>query len=123
MSKKILIIDDDPLVAVTTKAGLEAAGFQFLTAGNGAEGFELAKKELPDLIVLDVMMPKENGLMTLSKIKQDEITKNIPVIVSTNLEEAYQIVKDKGVAGFILKAKSSIIELVDKIKEILKVEP
>lgn len=117
--KKILIIDDDPMVLTTTKAALIAENFQTLTSFNGEEGFEVATKECPDLIIMDVMMPKENGIATLMKLKSNEQTKNIPVIISSNLEESYALVKDKGIAGFILKAKSSIIDLVDEVKEIL----
>lgn len=117
--KKILIIDDDPMVLTTTKASLAAEGFQVFTAFNGEDGFEMAMKECPDLIIMDVMMPRENGIATLARLKREDKTKIIPVIISSNLEESYALVKNWGIAGFILKAKSSIIELVDKVKEVL----
>jgi CheY-like chemotaxis protein len=120
MKKKILMVDDDPLVVSTTKIGIENAGYKFITASNGADGFIMAKKEKPDLIIMDVMMPGENGLITLEKIEKDDELKKIPVIMSSNLEESRRIAKNHHAAGFILKAKSTIGEIVQKIEEILK---
>lgn len=116
---KILIIDDDPVFFIAAKASLEEAGFQVALAPNGSEGFESAKTEKPDLIILDIIMPKENGLLTLDRLKNDETLSKIPIIISTNLEKAHLLVKDKGVASFILKSQSNILELVNKAKEIL----
>ena len=81
--KKILIVDDDPHIVRMLQTCLERETFEVLTAGTGADGLACATAQQPDLIVLDVMMPKMDGFETLRKLKADATTDKIPVIMLT----------------------------------------
>ncbi|MBN1866600.1 response regulator [Candidatus Sumerlaeota bacterium] len=89
--KRILAVDDESDVLLVIKAGLENEGFQVQTASNGADALELARDELPDLIVLDVMMPKMNGFEVLRELKNSEETALIPVVMLTGLSDSQKI--------------------------------
>jgi CheY-like chemotaxis protein len=82
-SKTVLIIDDEPGFLVTLGSRLRVNRYEVLTAGLGVEGFDKAKNDHPDLILLDVLMPEMDGYEVLEKLKQDEKTRNIPVIMMT----------------------------------------
>ena len=83
MAKKILLVDDDIDFVEITKSQLHKGGFNVEVAHNGEECIEKVKKDIPDLIILDVMMPVMNGYETCEILKSDESTKNIPVILLT----------------------------------------
>ena len=91
MPKKILVVDDESDVLLVVKTGLENEGFQVVTASNGADGLELAREENPDLIILDVMMPKMNGFQVLQELKKGETTAVIPVVMLTGLSDSQKI--------------------------------
>jgi len=80
---KILIVDDDVVNRDIIKTRLEAAGYEVAEAANGEEGVNLAQKLPPDLIILDVMMPKVDGLLACRILKSDEKTKSIPIVMLT----------------------------------------
>lgn len=85
--KKILIIDDDPQYTEAISILLESTGYNVLKASDGSKGFNSAKKEKPDLIILDVMMARTTeGFDTARKLKKDKNTKDIPVIISTGIQ-------------------------------------
>jgi len=124
MSKKILMIDDDDELVDSVKTLLEAKGYEFLSAPSSAEGFELAKKEQPSLILLDVMMTHDSdGLDGAVKLKNEKSTADIPVIMMTgirkpdNLLESYasdeKFSNIKGVYEKPLKPET-LIKLVNK---------
>ena len=77
---KILVIDDEPDVVWSLKKILEARGYQVITAGNGVDGLEKASRDNPDLILLDIMMPRKNGFKVLQELKADDATRDIPVL-------------------------------------------
>lgn len=81
--KKILVVDDEPDVLEFLKIRVQIAGFEAILAKNGTEAFEKAKKGNPDLIILDVMMPVFSGYEVCKMLKEDESTKDIPVIMLT----------------------------------------
>ena len=83
MTRTVLMIDDECNARKVAKLLLEREGFRVLTAANGEEGLILAKVERPDVVLLDVMMPKMNGYETLKRLREDEDTKMIPVIMVT----------------------------------------
>lgn len=119
---KILLVDDDPLMVRMYQKKFEVDGYEVETAINGEEGFNKAKKIKPNLILLDIMMPKLNGLETLKKIKEDKDIKNIPVILLTNLggsQEDAEKGLSLGAVSYLIKANYSPKEVVDKVKEIL----
>ena len=82
--KKILVIDDSPTERHVLVELLTGKGYQVITAENGEQGIEKAKAELPDLILMDVVMPGLNGYQATRTLTRDELTKNIPVIVCTS---------------------------------------
>ncbi len=83
MPAKILIIDDEPTTVKMLQNWLKSAGRNSIVAYDGLSGFDLAKKDLPDLILLDLMLPKETGTKVAAKLKRDPITKEIPIIFIT----------------------------------------
>ena len=82
--KKILVVDDSPTERHVMVELLTKNGYQVITAENGEEGVETAKKELPDLVLMDVVMPGLNGYQATRTLTRDEATKNIPIIVCTS---------------------------------------
>ena len=84
---KILVVDDEPDNIAFVETILKKEGFTVLSAGDGLEGFERAVEELPDLIVLDVQMPKMNGFEVFDKLRKEGSTKQIPVVMLTGIRE------------------------------------
>jgi len=119
---KILIIEDDSLIAKVFSTRLERDGHGVFTAEDGNSGLLLAKKEIPDVILLDLMMPKVSGLEVLGQLKKDPRTQKIPVLVYSNLGREEEISKAKtlGAAEFITKADSTPQQVVEKIESYLK---
>ena len=89
MTKKILIIDDEPDILMYLKVLLENCGYSVVTASNGQEGFELAQTEMPDLVCLDIMMPRKTGVALYQEIKMDPKLKKLPCIIISAYESAY----------------------------------
>lgn len=120
---KVLIVDDDSFLSGIYATKLELEGFGVVTARDGEEGVKAALKELPDLILLDVLMPKLDGFEALRQLKQQESTKNIPVIMLTNLGQKEDIEKglQDGAVDYLIKAHFVPAEAVDKIKKVLKI--
>jgi DNA-binding response OmpR family regulator len=118
---KILIIDDELGISKLYSEKLNNEGFEVLTAQNGLDGFALAKKELPNLILLDIIMPKMNGLDTLKQLKEDESTKAIPVILLTNLPAEMSMLKARqlGAVDYLVKAEYDPIDVVIRIRTLL----
>lgn len=119
---KVLVIDDEPAILSMYAESFRAGGFEVLTAENGEEGIKLAKNEKPNYIMLDIIMPRFNGLDVLKKIKEDPETKEIPVYLLTNLpaECSEDKAKSLGCAGYFVKAENDPKTVVDKIKNLLK---
>lgn len=105
MTKKILAIDDESDVLLVIEVSLKSAGYQVMTAGNGAEGLAIAKREKPDVILLDIMMPGMDGFEVLEKLHEDENTVNIPIIMLTALSDKTKIMEalNKGIDFYITK--------------------
>lgn len=87
MSKRVLVIDDDPDTLATTKGMLGVNGFDVVTANGGEEGVAKALTDSPDLILLDVLMPRMNGMEVFKKLREEPKTAGIPVIFLTAVEE------------------------------------
>jgi DNA-binding response OmpR family regulator len=86
-NKKILVADDEPPVVQIIRANLELDGYEVITAFDGLQALEKARAEKPDLLILDVMMPRMDGFEVLSRLKQDAETENIPILMLTALNE------------------------------------
>lgn len=103
MSKRILVIDDDPTLIKVIKPFLESQDYQVQVAVNGEEGIDAIKKQVPDLIVLDVQMPKMNGYTFIFELKKISQAATIPIIVLTSKEGMAEIFKVEGVKDYIIK--------------------
>ncbi len=121
MSTKVLIVEDDPLMSRMYQKIFTFEGYEVVMAGNGEDGLEKAKKDTPTIILLDVMMPKMNGLEMLEKLKLDPKSKSIPVIMLTNLagEKDAENALSKGAVKYIVKSEYEPKQVVDMVKEIL----
>ncbi len=119
---KVLIVDDDAFLSGIYATKLELEGFAVLTARDGDEGLKVALKEVPDLILLDVLMPKMDGFEVLKRLKAEAATKPIPVIMLTNLGQKEDIEKglEEGAIDYLIKAHFVPAEAVAKIKKVLK---
>ena len=102
---KILIVDDEKLILISTRIVLESVGYVVVTAASGEEAIGKAKEERPGLILLDIMMPGIDGWETLSRLKDDAETKDIPVIIFTAREHSRgrQLAREMGAADYFQK--------------------
>ena len=103
MAKKIILADDDKDLVYALQIRLEKDGYNVLVSYNGEACLELAQKELPDLIIMDVTMPKMDGYSAVKVIKFDEEIKHIPIIVSTGKDHMEDIFKMEGVKEYVVK--------------------
>ena len=118
---KILVIDDDEAINELIKVNLELAFYKVITALDGNKGYALAKQELPDLIILDVMMPEVDGYTVAKRIRENEETKDIPIIMLTALNMLQNKVQgfNIGVDDYLCKP-FEMEELLVRIKALLK---
>lgn len=116
--KRVLIVEDEEMLSTMYKVKFENEGFEVFTASDGAAGLELAQKELPDLILLDIIMPKIEGFAVLKKLKENQKTKPIPVVMLTNLGQDEDVTRGKELdaAGYLIKANNTPSEVVNKVK-------
>jgi DNA-binding response OmpR family regulator len=121
INKRILVVDDEPDFLMAIKAMLEANGFDVLVASDGQEGLNLARQEKPDLIVLDLMLPKMDGYKVCRFLKFDEKYRSIPVIMLTarGQDEDKQLGKEMGADFYIVKSERPEV-LLKKVNELLK---
>lgn len=119
--KTILLVDDEPDVLFVLKMALQKRGYRVEEASNGLEALEKAPVVRPDAIVMDIMMPKLDGLSTTERLKQSPQTQSIPVFIITgkgHLKELMDVRQDLNVACYLEKP-FPVSALVDKLKEVL----
>lgn len=118
---KILITEDDPLMSRMYQKIFTFEGFEVVMAADGQEGLDKIRSEKPTLVILDVMMPKLNGLEVLEKLKADPDTKHIPVIMLTNLssQQDAENAMLKGAVKYIVKSEHDPKQVADIVKEVL----
>jgi len=119
--KKVLFIEDESALQKTFGDILKQERYEMISALDGETGLRLAKTQKPDLILLDLILPRVNGFEVLKKLKEDKETKDIPVIVLTNLEGIGDVDKaiELGATTYLVKAQYSLEEVVQKIKQAL----
>ena len=122
MNKKILIIEDEELILSVLKKKLIESHFDVITASDGEEGLTMAMNENPDLILLDIIMPKLDGITLIEKYNQAKGSSRVPTIILSNLDNAEKIEesKAKGVHDYLVKTNWSLDEVIAKIKDTLK---
>ncbi|MBU2235526.1 response regulator [Patescibacteria group bacterium] len=120
--KKIVLVEDDSFLAGMYVSKLNLEDFEVKLAENGEDGLKLATAEMPDLILLDILLPRMDGFEVLKKLKQNPSTADIPVILLTNLGQKKDV--DRGLAlgakDYLIKAHFMPNEVIAKIKKILK---
>ncbi len=120
--KQILFIEDESALQKTIGEALHQEGFEVLSALDGEIGIRMAKEKHPALIIVDLVLPKRDGFEVLEDLKEDEGTKNIPVVVLTNLEDLKGIQRaiDLGATTYLVKSNYRLEEVVEKIKGVLE---
>ena len=124
MKKKILIVDDENIILEPISEKFRDEGFEVETACDGEEGLKKALEFLPEVILLDVMMPKMTGLEMLEKLREDEKGKDMKVIVLTNANEVEKVEEaaKSGASEYLVKVEWSLENLVKKVKSKFEVE-
>lgn len=119
---KILIVEDDPLISRMYERIFTFEKYEIEVAHDGSEGLKKAKSFKPSLILLDVMMPKMNGLEALNKLKENPATKKIPVVMLTNLsgQKDAETALSIGAVKYIIKSEYDPKQVSDMVKDILK---
>lgn len=120
--KKILVAEDDKYLASAYQTKLTKSDYEVKIASNGEEALHTLKSFIPDIILLDLVMPKKDGFTTLEEIKKTENLKHIPVIVATNLGQQEDIgrAKQLGAADYVVKSNMSLDEIIAKIEATIK---
>jgi DNA-binding response OmpR family regulator len=118
---KILAAEDDKLISNSLCEALKAAGFDPTPAYDGEEAVAKAKEIVPDLVLLDIMMPKLDGISVLWELKSNPTTAKIPVVVLTNIGDVETISKivEAGAVDYLLKSDQSVDDIIQKVKDVL----
>lgn len=120
--KTVLIVEDEPAMRQALNGKLSASGFEVLEAKDGVEGLEIALKEMPDLILLDILMPRMDGMMMMKKVRETEWGKEIPIVVLTNLSADEKITAGVVIdepSYYLMKTDWPIGEVVNKVRSAL----
>ncbi len=112
-NKTVLIVEDDHLLLSSLKIKLEKEGYRVLTASDGEEGLHIATTETVDLILVDILMPKMDGITMITRL-QAMISKTIPIIILTNLEK---VSYPAGISQVLIKSNTSLEKVVEKVKK------
>lgn len=119
--KTILFIEDEQALQRTMGMALQSGGYEVLQALNGEDGVRIAKEKHPDLILLDLILPRIDGFGVLKQVKEDSDIEDIPVIVLTNLESADDVDKalELGATTYLVKANYNLEDVLGKVKAVL----
>lgn len=119
--KRILFIEDESALQRAASKVLTQEGYEILSALDGETGLALARKEKPDLVLLDLILPRKNGFEVLQEIKSDPEIKSIPIIILSNLEGSADVEKALQLSAttYLTKTNYNLEEVVQKIKELL----
>ena len=120
MSQRILVVDDDEDIVRVVRVNLELEGFEVSTAFDGVEGVQAVERAAPDLVLLDIMMPRMDGIECCRKIKENDLTRDVKVVMVTTKSE-YERVREAFAAGcddYVTKPIDKT-ELITKVQELL----
>jgi DNA-binding response OmpR family regulator len=120
---KILIVEDDAVLQKTLQEFLVEEKFEVICSADGEEGIRIAKKEKPDLVLLDIILPKKDGYEVIKELKGDQATTKIPIVLLTNLGGVHDVEKalELGATTYLIKSDYKLEEVVGKVKEILEI--
>lgn len=119
MKKKILFIEDESALHRALEKSLSEAGYEMTSALNGEIGLERAQRDLPHLILLDLILPIKNGFEVLEELKRDPRTASIPIIVLSNLADSEDVERaiERGATTYLVKTNYKLDEVVEKIRQ------
>ncbi len=117
MAKKILLIEDEEIMVNLLQRKLSQEGYEVAVARDGEEGIKAIKEILPDLILLDIIMPKKSGFEVMEAVQKDEQLKKIPVVIISNSGQPVELdrAKDLGVKDWLVKTNFDPQEVIDKV--------
>src|SRR5690348_3190792 len=122
--RTVLVVDDDPVIVKLLQVNFEMEGYEVLTAGDGEEGLDRAQRERPDVIILDVMMPKLDGLEVARALKAEDGTRDIPVILLSAKAQVTDIQAGQSLADDYITKPFDPLELLDRVAALVAgVEP
>lgn len=123
LSKKVLIVEDDALLAKVLSQAFAKEGFKVSIVGNGLEVVEKVKSFIPDIIMLDLLLPGLDGFAVMRELQGDAKLKKIPVVILSNLDDAGDVKSTRvlGAETYFIKANTSMQTIVDYVKNKLKV--
>ena len=118
--RTVLVVDDDPVILKLLEVNFEMEGFSVITAGDGDEGLHAIREQRPDAVVLDIMMPKLNGLEVLEAARADPATKNVPIVLLSAKAQASEVQRglDLGADDYVTKPFDPI-DLVERVNAVL----
>lgn len=120
--RKILIVEDEKILAEMYREKLENSGFEVFSASNGEDGFDLAKEMKPDIILLDILLPRKNGLELLAQIREDSQIASMPVVVFSNYDDLKTIREAErlGIKDYLIKANYTPKEMLERLEKALE---
>lgn len=120
--KKILIVEDEKLLAEMYRDKFSQEGFEVQLASEAREALKIIKKNKPDIILLDILLPRGNGVSFLERLKKEEFLSSIPVIIFSNFDDPQvkKKVRELGIKDYFIKTDFTPQEIVEKVKKILK---
>ena len=119
MPKKILIVEDEVLLSNLLRKKLIAEGYDVTVCEDGQKGLDSMKKEIPDLILLDIVMPNKNGFEVMEEMQKDKNLKDIPVVIISNSGQPVEIdrAKNSGARDWLIKTEFEPLEVLKKVKK------
>lgn len=125
MTKKIVIVEDEPLLLKALNLTLQSKNYQTYCASSGENALPLIKNVTPDLILLDMLLPKLSGLEILDILQSNKKTQKIPVIILSNSDRKEDLKKAKSsnIVDYLVKANTDLKTIAEKVEKILKVKP
>lgn len=119
--KKVLIVEDEQTLLKTIEFTLKDKGYEVFVAMDGEEASKLIKEKKPDIVLLDILLPKKNGLEVLQEMKDDPEVANTPVLLLTNLSDEESISQgvSLGARGYFVKSDMTLEEVAEKVAEVL----
>jgi len=121
MAKKVLIIEDDTFLQGLVATKMAKEGYDISTAGDGESAVKTADEKVPDIILLDLILPNMDGFEVLAKVRKNESLKKTPVIVFSNLAEEKDMARalQLGANAYMVKSNFTLDELAEKVKDVL----
>jgi len=122
VKQKILIVEDQSALAIALHDKFAREGFDTIHANDGLQGLEMIEKEKPDLVLLDIVMPRMDGLTMIKELRKIDPNNAIPIIILTNLTDSEAVLNsiESGINDYLIKADWSLEDVVKKVKEKLR---